>query len=87
MKKESLESTLSIFIEERLQDNYKNILKNSLNKKIINNHYSLFNELKNTINNTNLLETYRKAEIDSYTLQLQEAYKLGFIDCINILNQ
>ena len=45
---------------------------------------SLFEKLKNTIPNVKLLEKYREAEFDLYTMQLIQAYKIGFKDCIII---
>lgn len=84
MKEKYLKQTVSDFIEERLQDSHKQLIHNERTKEVMLKYNSLFEKLKNTISNVKLLEKYREAEFDLYTMQLIQAYKIGFKDCIII---
>lgn len=84
MKEKYLKQTVSDFIEERLQDSHKQLIHNEGTKEVMLKYNSLFEKLKNTIPNVKLLEKYREVEFDLYTMQLIQAYKIGFKDCIII---
>lgn len=68
------------FIEERLQESYKKILHKDKYKEILKNYYNLFHKVEAIVNNAKITDDYKEAEIDAYTIQLKEAYKIGFYD-------
>lgn len=85
MKKENvLQMNVDEFIEERLQESYKNISSNEHYKKTLKKYYNLFDNIITLVNNENITEKYKEAEFDVYTFQLKEAYKTGFYDSTSI---
>ena len=81
---EELQIEVDNFIEERIQENYKKIMEIEKNKKALKNYYNLFNQITEIINNHNLTSQYKETEFDICSIQLKEAYKLGFKDSITI---
>lgn len=87
MKEEKVTVFLNDFIEERLEESYQEILKNDYYKKIIREYEQLFEEISENIIDKKLVQNFKEAEIDAYTIQLIKAYKKGFEDSIVILNK
>lgn len=87
MKKEKVEFFLNDFIEERLEESYQEILKKDYYKKLIKKYEQLLDEITANISNKKLMQDFKEAEIDAYTIQLIKAYKKGFEDSIVILNK
>ena len=87
MKEEKVTVFLNDFIEERLEENYQEILKKDYYKKIIREYEQLFEEISKNIIDKKLVQNFKEAEIDAYTIQLIKAYKKGFEDSIVILNK
>lgn len=87
MKKEKVEIFLNDFIEERLEESYQEILKKDYYKKLIKKYEQLLDEITANISNKKLMQEFKEAEIDAYTIQLIKAYKKGFEDSIVILNK
>lgn len=87
MKKEKVEIFLNDFIEERLEESYQEILKKDYYKKIIKKYEQLLNEITANISNKKLVQDFKEAEIDAYTIQLIKAYKKGFEDSLIILEK
>lgn len=87
MKKEKVEIFLNDFIEERLEESYQEILKKDYYKKLIKKYEQLLDEITANISNKKLMQDFKEAEIDAYTIQLIKAYKKGFEDSIVILNK
>lgn len=87
MKKEKVKIFLNDFIEERLEESYQEILKKDYYKKIIKKYEQLLNEITANISNKKLVQDFKEAEIDAYTIQLIKAYKKGFEDSLIILEK
>ena len=87
MKKEKVKIFLNDFIEERLEESYQEILKKEYYKKIIKKYEQLLNEITANISNKKLVQDFKEAEIDAYTIQLIKAYKKGFEDSLIILEK
>ena len=87
MKKEKVEIFLNDFIEERLEESYQEILKKDYYKKLIKKYEQLLDEITANINNKKLMQDFKEAEIDAYTIQLIKAYKKGFEDSMIILEK
>lgn len=87
MGKENLNIFLNDFIEERLEENYQEILQNDKYKIMIDKYKELFNDIKESIENKKILKEFKEAEIDIYAIQLIKAYKKGFEDSILILGE
>lgn len=83
---EELKAQLSDFIEERIQVSNKKLISTEEYKIILKKYYNLFSKIEKLIDNQKLAECYKEAEYNVYTLQLKEAYKLGFYDGILIKN-
>lgn len=87
MMENLLKNSLSDFIEERLLESY-NIASNLTEyKKDKNKYIKLENTFLSKLDNENLIEDYnhlkdRKSFLD--TLELEESYKIGFKDCLEI---
>lgn len=81
---DALQMNIDEFVEERLQESYKNISNNEHYKKILKKYYSLFDNIISLVNNEGITEKYREAEFDVYAIQLKEAYKTGFYDSTSI---
>lgn len=87
MKKEKIKIFLNDFIEERLEESYQEILKKDYYKKIIKKYEQLLDEITANISNKKLMQDFKEAEIDAYTIQLIKAYKKGFEDSLIILEK
>lgn len=87
MKKEKVRIFLKDFIEERLEESYQDILKKDYYKKIIKKYEQLLDEITANISNKKLVQDFKEAEIDAYTIQLIKAYKKGFEDSLIILEK
>lgn len=87
MKKEKVEFFLNDFIEERLEESYQEILKKDYYKKLIKKYEQLLDEITANISNKKLMQDFKEAEIDAYTIQLIKAYKKGFEDSLIILEK
>ncbi len=87
MKKEKVEIFLNDFIEERLEESYQEILKKDYYKKLIKKYEQLLDEITANISNKKLMQDFKEAEIDAYTIQLIKAYKKGFEDSLIILEK
>lgn len=87
MKKEKVRIFLKDFIEERLEESYQDILKKDYYKKIIKKYEQLLDEITANISNKKLVQDFKEAEIDAYTIQLIKAYKKGFEDSVIILEK
>lgn len=87
MKKEKVRIFLKDFIEERLEESYQDILKKDYYKKIIKKYEQLLDEITANISNKKLVQDFKEAEIDAYTIQLIKAYKKGFEDSMIILEK
>jgi len=80
----NLQITIDEFIEERIQESYKNVINNQRYKKLLINYNDLFNKVKINVVNKKIIDDYRISEIDFYMVQLKEAYRLGFYDSTKI---
>lgn len=87
MKKEKVEIFLNDFIEDRLEESYQEILKKDYYKKLIKKYEQLLDEITANISNKKLMQDFKEAEIDAYTIQLIKAYKKGFEDSLIILEK
>ena len=87
MKKEKVRIFLKDFIEERLEESYQDILKKDYYKKIIKKYEQLLDEITANISNKKLVQDFKEAEIDAYTIQLIKAYKKVFEDSMIILEK
>ena len=85
MEKNEFEVIWNEFINERVENSYKDLLNDSKFKVLIERYNQLYCQLKKTIRNNEILEQYKNAELDSYTMQLLAAYKMGFKDSFVIL--
>lgn len=82
----NLQETIKIFVCDRLEENYKSVLKDdeySIKKKKCNTYIDELNENFNV----GTFEEYRETENLLHYKELQEAYKLGFNDSINIFTK
>lgn len=85
MKKGSiLQENVSDFIDERLNESYKNLKMNKGYVKLEKEDNRLFSKIEKAIKDKGLIEEYQKSTIDMYDMQLKEAYRTGFKDA-NIL--
>ena len=84
MKTDTLKENVQDFITERLNQSYTQIANNKSYSKIADEHCKLFAEIENTIQNTDIIEQYKEAQYDMYTMQLEEAYKTGFKDSAKV---
>ena len=66
---------------------YQDILKKDYYKKIIKKYEQLLDEITANISNKKLVQDFKEAEIDAYTIQLIKAYKKGFEDSLIILEK
>lgn len=83
----NLKENLQDFIEERLNESYKNIAHTREYKEITNKHFEIFEKVKETLkDNIDLLEKYEEAEANLYYIQLKQAYLTGFKDSNCIFN-
>lgn len=85
VKNNKLQIDINDFVEERLSESLENISNNNEYKKVKENYYTFFNNIKEIIPNIKLLNHYKEAEHDMYTIQLKQAYKTGFQDGIKII--
>lgn len=74
------------FIEERINESYTILNKNKEYKQIQDKYIKSLTDIRSNLsNNVEMLEEHASNEADLYTMQLQEAYKIGFKDSIRIL--
>lgn len=79
--KSKLYSNINFFVYQRLEENYNNLKNSSEYRKILCKYAELFEEINEKITNE-----YKEIEANLHTLQLEEAYKLGFKDSLKITN-
>lgn len=85
MEKEStLQENVSDFIDERLNESYRNLKTNKRYVTLEKDNNRLFSKIEKVIKDNVLIEEYQKTTIDIYDMQLKEAYKTRFKDA-NIL--
>ena len=53
-------------------------------RRTLNKSYSLFDEIETVVNNATLTDDYKEVESELASLQLKEAYKIGFKDSMKI---
>ena len=86
LNKSRLFSNVNFFVSERLEENY-NTLKNNIEyRKILSKYVDLFEEIEQRVNNEKITNEYKEIEANLHTIQLEEAYKLGFKDSLIISN-
>ena len=71
-------------IDERLNISYIKLADNTYYKNLLKKHIAVFDTIRKKLKNDNITEEYQKLEFDIYSLQLREAYKIGFSDGISI---
>ena len=81
---ETLKEEIEEFISERLNASYTKIISNDKYQDLANRRSSLLYKIEHIINDETLADQYKKAELDMYDMQLQEAYKTGFLDSTKI---
>lgn len=77
------------FITERIEESYEIVSKKKSYKKLNINYKKMEKVFLKTLENEALKESYynfRDVKLNLDTLELQEAYLLGFKDCIKIQN-
>lgn len=85
MKKDALQINTDNFLEERLQSSYEEVTSKKEYKKIFKQYFMLFQKLQDgLVNKEDLLEQYETKEEEVYKMQLKQAYKRGFKDCMEI---
>lgn len=85
MKKDTLQSNTDNFVEERLQSSYEEVTGKKEYKRIFKQYFMLFKKLQDELTNKeDLLEQYETTEAEVYEMQLKQAYKTGFKDCMEI---
>ena len=84
MSTNTLKENLQDFITERLNQSYAQIVGNKSYSKIADQNFKLFTEIENAIQNTDITEKYKETQFDMYTMQLEEAYKIGFRDSAKV---
>ena len=89
LKNEELKENICDFIQERLHESYSRLNKNIEYKAMYEKHINVLEELEKELSNnvelSELLESFCTAEIDLHALELEDAYKIGFLDSISIL--
>lgn len=80
-----LETNVNNFVEERLQSSYEEVTSKKEYKNIFKQYFMLFKRLQDVLTNRgDLLEQYETKEAEVYEMQLKQAYKTGFKDCMEI---
>ncbi len=86
MNNHSLKQNVCNFIDERLQESYLKIVKNMEYKTLENEYKSKFDEINRELpKKKKLIDEYKASEYDLYNMQLQQAYKTGFVDSLKIM--
>ncbi|MBS6252084.1 MAG: hypothetical protein KH434_02460 [Clostridium sp.] len=82
---DKIEKDLAPFIEERLQNSFRD-LKNSKKYKALNLHYNtLYKELSEKLNtDVELYENISNILFEMQSLELHRSYLLGFVDGIRL---
>lgn len=84
MENRELQATINDFIDERLEESRSKISDTKEYQEILTNSYNLFDKIEAIVNNTTLTDDYKSTESELSSMQLQEAYKIGFKDSITI---
>ena len=84
MEKNTLTDNVNEFIQERINESYSKIMYRPEYRKVSEESSRLWKEIEDKINNEKLTDIYKSAQMDMYWIQLEEAYKTGFIDSIKI---
>lgn len=80
-----LETNVKSFIEKRLQASYTDVSSKREYKKVFNQYFVLLKNIQSELSNKkDLLEQYETKEAEVYEMQLKQAYKTGFKDCMEI---
>ena len=86
LNKSKLISDVNFFVSERLEENYSRLKNNNEYRKILSKYADLFEEIEQRVNNEKITNAYKELEANLHTIQLEEAYKLGFKDSLKISN-
>lgn len=80
-----LETNVKDFLEERLQSSYEEVTSKREYKRVFKQYFMLFQKLQDGLaDKEDLLEQYETKEAEVYEMQLKQAYKTGFKDCMEI---
>lgn len=89
LENKNLKDNICDFIEERLHESYSRLNKNIEYKSVYEKHINVLEDLESKLSNNtellDLLDNFCTAEIDLHALELEDAYKIGFLDSISIL--
>ena len=89
LENKELKENICDFIQERLHESYARLNKDIEYKAMYENHIKILEDLEKKLSNnvelSNLLDSFCTAEIDLHALELEDAYKIGFLDSISIL--
>lgn len=85
MNENTLLNDIRDFVEERLNESYTRIVQSKDYKKIANEYSKLMTQIEKIVSNVELTDRYKKVELDMYEMQLEQAYKTGFLDSIIIV--
>ena len=81
----TLKTDADIFVERRLQESYTKVNNNKDYREICKKYFKLFEKIQEELSNKqDLWEQYETKEAEIYEMQLKEAYKTGFKDCMEI---
>lgn len=84
MEKNTLTDNVNEFIQERINESYSKIMYRPEYRKVSEESSRLWKEIEDKINNEKLTDIYKSTQMDMYWIQLEEAYKIGFIDSLKI---
>lgn len=81
----TLKTDADIFVEKRLQESYTKVNNNKDYREICKEYFKLFETIQKELSNKqDLWEQYETKEAEIYEMQLKQAYKTGFKDCMEI---
>lgn len=83
---ENLKKNIIQFIDERIEEIYKNLANDMEYRKISKQYFDYYDKIEMLINNENLTDNYKTIELDIHRIELQKAYKTGFKDSFMIHN-
>ena len=90
VENKELKENICDFIGERLHESYSRLNKKFEYKAMYEKHINVLEDLERKLSSnmelSKLLEDFCTAEIDLHALELEDAYKIGFLDSICILS-
>lgn len=86
-KNDTLKENLYDFIEERLNQCYSDLRKNSEYKKLQEENNKIYDKIIEKVKDEKLIEEYEKAKIHMQEMEINEAYKTGFKDSTILLSK